>query len=74
LLHNLAYVVPMSDVPILLGLSQWNGRYDALVCDVWGVVHDGLKGTHGACDALIRFRQGGGEVGCGRMRRARVPR
>jgi len=56
------YGAAMSEVPMLGGLSQWRGRYDALVCDLWGVVHDGRRAIDSACDALIRFRQGGGHV------------
>jgi HAD superfamily hydrolase (TIGR01459 family) len=52
----------MSEVPILSGLAQWADHYDALVCDLWGVVHDGRKATPSACDALIRFRKRGGKV------------
>jgi HAD superfamily hydrolase (TIGR01459 family) len=52
----------MSEVPILSGLSQWADRYDALVCDLWGVVHNGHTATPSACDALIRFRKRGGKV------------
>ena len=52
----------MSEVPILPGLSQWADHYDALVCDLWGVVHDGRKATPSACDALVRFRKRGGKV------------
>jgi HAD superfamily hydrolase (TIGR01459 family) len=34
--------------------------YDALLCDVWGVVHNGVAAFAAACDALMRFRQAGG--------------
>jgi len=36
--------------------------YDVLLCDVWGVVHNGLAAFSQACDALKRFRVGGGTV------------
>ncbi len=36
--------------------------YDVLLCDVWGVVHNGLAAFPQACDALKRFRAGGGTV------------
>jgi HAD superfamily hydrolase (TIGR01459 family) len=36
--------------------------YDVLLCDVWGVVHNGLAAYAEACDALARFRAGGGTV------------
>src|SRR5215831_1621478 len=37
-------------------------RYDAVLCDVWGVVHNGVAAHKDACDALARFRAGGGTV------------
>lgn len=36
--------------------------YDVLLCDVWGVVHNGVAAFPEACDALMRFRAGGGIV------------
>ena len=36
--------------------------YDVLLCDVWGVVHNGVAAFPAACDALQRFRAGGGTV------------
>ena len=36
--------------------------YDALFCDVWGVVHNGLAAFAPAADALARFRALGGTV------------
>jgi len=35
-------------------------NYDVLLCDVWGVVHNGVAAFAPACDALMRFRAGGG--------------
>jgi len=37
-------------------------RYDVLLCDVWGVVHNGIVAHAEACEALARFRAGGGTV------------
>jgi HAD superfamily hydrolase (TIGR01459 family) len=37
-------------------------NYDVLLCDVWGVVHNGVVATASACDALHRFREQGGTV------------
>ena len=34
----------------------------SLLCDVWGVVHNGVAATPQACDALARFRGQGGTV------------
>ena len=38
-------------------LSQ---NYDVLLCDVWGVIHNGVAAFAPACDALLRFRKRGG--------------
>jgi len=38
------------------------GGYDVLLCDVWGVVHNGVAAFPAACEALTRFRAGGGAV------------
>lgn len=37
-------------------------RYDAVLCDVWGVVHNGVAAFAEACEALMRFRARGGTV------------
>src|SRR5215470_20523 len=37
-------------------------RYDVVLCDIWGVVHDGIAARVQACDALIRYRADGGTV------------
>ena len=47
---------------IARGLSEFDGRYDVVFCDVWGVVHNGQARYRAACEALQRFRQQGGTV------------
>jgi HAD superfamily hydrolase (TIGR01459 family) len=37
-------------------------EYDVLLCDIWGVVHDGRIAIPASCEALTRFRQAGGTV------------
>ena len=37
-------------------------HYDAVLSDVWGVVHNGVAATPPACEALTRFREKGGSV------------
>jgi HAD superfamily hydrolase (TIGR01459 family) len=37
-------------------------NYDVLLCDIWGVVHNGIAVFTQAADALARFRTGGGTV------------
>jgi HAD superfamily hydrolase (TIGR01459 family) len=36
--------------------------YDVLLCDVWGVLHNGVAAFAPACQALARFRAGRGTV------------
>jgi len=42
---------------LLPGLAPLASRYAGLVCDVWGVLHDGLVAYPAAVDALKRFRR-----------------
>jgi len=44
------------------GLAEIADRYDVLLCDVWGVVHNGRESFRSACDALARFRAERGPV------------
>jgi HAD superfamily hydrolase (TIGR01459 family) len=37
-------------------------RYDVVLSDVWGVIHNGIAAFPAACDALTRFRAKGGSV------------
>lgn len=43
-------------------LEELRERYDAVLCDVWGVVHDGQRPHERAVAALRRFRASGGRV------------
>ena len=44
------------------GLQPLADRYDLILCDVWGVLHNGVKAYEAASDALTRFRAKGGRV------------
>jgi HAD superfamily hydrolase (TIGR01459 family) len=44
------------------GLSEIAADYDLLLCDVWGVVHNGRESYAAACDALVRFQAERGPV------------
>ena len=44
------------------GLSEIAGRYDLVLCDVWGVLHNGVLARPGAIAALSSFRADGGTV------------
>lgn len=43
-------------IPTLSGLSEIAEGRDLILCDVWGVLHDGQKAHRAAGEALIRFR------------------
>jgi len=38
------------------------GDYDILLCDVWGVIHNGRESWAAPCEALSRFNREGGHV------------
>lgn len=44
------------------GLSQLADRYDGILCDVWGVLHNGVDAWANAIEALSKFREQGGSV------------
>jgi HAD superfamily hydrolase (TIGR01459 family) len=48
--------------PVIPHFSQLAPDYDALLCDVWGVVHNGISAFPESCDALMRTRARGGTV------------
>src|SRR5256885_13903270 len=37
-------------------------NYDAILSDVWGVIHNGVESFPAASEALTRFRENGGTV------------
>ena len=51
-----------SPLPAIAGLADLAGRYDAVLSDVWGVVHNGVSAFPSAVEALVQFRQAGGSV------------
>ncbi len=46
----------------LAGLSEISPRYDAVLSDVWGVVHNGVAAHPSAVEALQTYRRNGGRV------------
>ena len=50
----------MTDLPA--GLSALADRYDVLLCDVWGVIHNGVESFPEACQALVEWRAHHGPV------------
>ena len=49
-----------ANVPLIERFAPLARGYDVLFCDVWGVVHNGVAAFADACEALARFRSGGG--------------
>lgn len=49
--------------PLLVpGLSALAPSYRAVLCDVWGVLHNGVAAFPEACEALARFRRDAGGI------------
>ena len=49
-------------VQIVENLAEIADRYDAVFCDLWGCLHDGVTAFPEAVEALRGFRAGGGKV------------
>ncbi len=52
----------MSPVRLLHGLGDVAAAYDVLLCDIWGVIHDGVTADQAACAALARWAATRGPV------------
>ena len=48
--------------PLIPHFATLAADYDVLLCDVWGVVHNGVAAFPHACDALMRARARGAAV------------
>jgi HAD superfamily hydrolase (TIGR01459 family) len=48
--------------PVIEHAGELFDRYDILICDIWGVMHDGARAYQPAGEAFARFRAGGGTV------------
>jgi HAD superfamily hydrolase (TIGR01459 family) len=46
----------------IAGLSEISDRYDVILCDIWGVLHNGVASFTQASNALVSFRRRGGAV------------
>jgi HAD superfamily hydrolase (TIGR01459 family) len=54
--------MPMTPPAFIQGLSEIADCYDALLCDAWGVIHDGVRIFPGVERALREFRRSRGPV------------
>ena len=52
----------MIEPKLIGGRSEVASDYDAVLCDIWGVVHNGRARHQAACEALVRFREQRGPV------------
>lgn len=52
----------ISDSPVFARFAPLASAYDVALCDVWGVLHNGVAAHAEAGDALTRFRAQGGVV------------
>lgn len=46
----------------LAGFSEIAGQFDLCLCDIWGVVHNGVTAHRDAVEALVAMREQGGTV------------
>ena len=53
---------PASDIAVFAGLAPLAERYDGLIVDLWGVIHDGRQVYPGVLDCLERLRRDGRRV------------
>lgn len=52
----------MTSTQLLTGLKEIANNYDAVLCDAWGVIHNGVDLFPEVADALITFRRERGPV------------
>ncbi len=53
---------PSVEIPIIDSISELGGTYKVWLCDVWGVIHNGVSAFTSANEACRRFRESGGIV------------
>lgn len=49
-------------IPVISHIAPLAENYDAWLCDIWGVLHNGVTIFEEACDAAIKYRAGGGVI------------
>lgn len=49
-------------IPIISSVSQIAGSYEAWLCDIWGVMHNGVRPFARAAQACERYRETGGTI------------
>jgi HAD superfamily hydrolase (TIGR01459 family) len=51
-----------SEIPVLGSVASFSQCFDIWLCDIWGVMHNGVNGFTGAIRACCEFRRAGGVV------------
>ncbi len=54
--------MPNTSIPILSGIGAMQPSARAWICDIWGVIHNGVAAFPTAVEACVKFRAGGGHV------------
>ena len=54
--------MPVSPPSLTSHFAPLAADYDVVLCDVWGVVHNGIAASRDSCDALAQFRGQDGTV------------
>ena len=49
-------------IPILTSVESLTRKYQAWLCDIWGVMHNGMRPFASASDACARYKEQGGVV------------
>ena len=49
-------------IPVVQSIAPVAGKYDAWLCDIWGVLHNGVHPFANAEHACCSYREGGGTV------------
>lgn len=49
-------------IPILTSVASLSDKYQAWLCDIWGVMHNGMRPFASASDACTRYKEQGGVV------------
>ena len=53
---------PAQPIPLTSSIASVSSGYDAWICDVWGVLHNGVRAFDAAVHACRQFRQHSGTV------------
>jgi HAD superfamily hydrolase (TIGR01459 family) len=61
--HEMTRMTSHAALPTLIsGFRDISAQCDVLACDIWGVLHDGVRVFTAANEALCRYREAGGRV------------